>query len=50
MSYSPKIPYLVNQIILGKLTYKEIVAARPELQEQADKYIEKKGLIIDKTV
>lgn len=42
--------YLVNQIILGKLTYSEIVIARPDLKSKIDDYIDNKGLTIDKTV
>lgn len=43
--------YLVNQILLGTLTYQEIVTKRPDLKEKVDKYIEDKGLedVIDKT-
>lgn len=49
MAYSVKIPYLINQFSLGALTYKQIVAAKPELKESIDKYIEENGIIIDKT-
>ena len=38
------IPYLVNQILMGKLTYHEIVTARPDLKDKIDKYISDKGL------
>ena len=43
--------YLVNQILLGALTYQEIVTKRPDLKEKIDKYIEEKNLgkYIDKT-
>lgn len=44
------IAYLVNQIILGKLTYNEVVTARPDLKSKIDDYIDDKGLTIDKTV
>lgn len=42
--------YLVNQIILGNLTYTEVVTKRPDLKTRIDAYIEEKGLEIDKTV
>ncbi len=42
--------YLVNQIILGKLTYQEVVAARPDLQAKIDTYVQDKGIAIDKAV
>lgn len=43
--------YLVNQILLGKLTYQEIIIKRPDLQAGIDKYIEDHDLenYIDKT-
>jgi hypothetical protein len=41
--------YLVNQIILGKLTYQEVITARPDLRAKIDVYITENGLIIDKT-
>lgn len=44
------IAYLVNQIVLGKLTYMKVVKARPDLQGKIDTYIDEKGLAIDKTV
>ena len=45
------IAYLVNQILMGKLTYQDIVTARPDLKDKIDKYISDKGLedVIDKT-
>ena len=48
--YSAKVIYLTNQILLGKLTYQEVVTARPDLKEEMDNYIVDKGLNIDKTV
>lgn len=48
--YRAVIIYLTNQILLGKLTYQEVVTARPDLKEEMDEYIEYKGLDIDKTV
>jgi hypothetical protein len=47
--YSAKVVYLVNQIVIGKLTYLEVVAAKPELKDQIDAYITEKELNIDKT-
>jgi hypothetical protein len=44
------VAYLVNQIILGKLTYNEVVTARPDLQAKIDAYIDDKSITIDKTV
>jgi hypothetical protein len=44
------VAYLVNQIILGKLTYQEVVTARPELKTKIDAYIADKNLTIDTTV
>lgn len=45
------IVYLVNQILLGNLNYKEVVYKRPDLQIEIDAYIVEKGLEnqIDKT-
>lgn len=45
------IAYLVNQILLGALTYQEIITKRPDLQARIDQYIIDKGLEnqIDKT-
>lgn len=39
--------YLVNQIVLGKLTYKEVITARSDLQAKVDAYISEKDLKID---
>lgn len=44
------IAYLVNQIILGKLTYQGVITARPDLQAKIDTYIEDRSLAIDKEV
>lgn len=33
------IAYLVNQVILGKLTYTEVVTKRPDLKDGIDAYI-----------
>ena len=41
--------YLVNQMLLGALTYQEVVTARPDLKIAIDAYIEEKNLDIDKT-
>lgn len=42
--------YLVNQIILGKLTYQQVVTKRPDLKTAIDQYITDNDLEIDKTV
>jgi hypothetical protein len=44
------VAYLVNQIVLGNLTYLEVVTARPDLKVKIDTYIEDKNLVINKTV
>ncbi len=41
--------YLVNQIVIGKLSYLQVVSARPDMQEEIDNYIAEKQLYIDKT-
>ena len=40
---------LVNQIILGKLTYLLVTTSRPDLKTGIDKYIADNDLTIDKT-
>lgn len=42
--------YLVNQIIMGKLTYKEVITARPDLQGKIDTYVADNNLTIDKSL
>lgn len=42
--------FLVRNIVIGKVTYLEVIEAKPELKEQIDAYIEQQGLTIDKTV
>lgn len=46
------IAYLVNQILLGKLTYQTVVTKRPDLKEQIDLYILENDLenSIDKSI
>ena len=44
------IAYLVNQIILGNLTYNEIITKRPDLKVKLDAYIETHNITIDKEV
>ncbi len=44
------VAYTVNQIVLKKLTYLEVVTARPDFKERIDAYITEKGITIDKTV
>ena len=41
--------FLVRNIVMGKVTYLEVIEARPELKEEIDAYIEQQGLTIDKT-
>ncbi len=41
--------FLVRNIVMGKVTYLEVIEAKPELKEQIDAYIEQQGLEIDKT-
>jgi hypothetical protein len=48
--YSWTVIYLVNQIVLGALTYQEVITARPDLKTKIDAYIAEKNLTIDKTV
>jgi hypothetical protein len=43
------IAYLVNQIVIGRLTYLQVVNARPDLKDRIDTYIIENGLTIDKT-
>lgn len=33
------VAYLVNQIILGQLTYNDVVNKRPDMKAKIDKYI-----------
>jgi hypothetical protein len=54
-TYNPMVPYLVNQMVIGKLTYQEVItsptiSAKPALATQIDNYIAEKNLTIDKTV
>ena len=45
------IGYLINQILMGKLTYQRIVKARPDLKSAMDQYIRDNDLeVIDKLV
>ena len=44
------VAYLVNQIVLGNLTYIEVTTKRPDLKNKIDAYIAEKNLNIDKTV
>lgn len=44
------VAYLVNQIVLGNLTYQEVVTKRPDLKDKIDAYILEHNLTIDKTV
>lgn len=43
------VAYLVNQIAMKKLTYKQVITARSDLQDKIDTYILDKNLDIDKT-
>lgn len=40
------VAYLVNQIVIGKLTYSEVVTARQDLKVRIDDYISEKNLPI----
>lgn len=42
------IAYLVNQIVLGNLTYNEVITKRPDLKTKIDTYIETHNITIDK--
>ncbi|MDF2636337.1 MAG: hypothetical protein K0R78_3211 [Pelosinus sp.] len=42
--------FLVNQMKFGKVTYKEVIEARPDLQIKIDAYINENSLTIDKNV
>nr|DAI96723.1 MAG TPA: hypothetical protein [Caudoviricetes sp.] len=48
--YSATSRYLVSQITVGNLTYKEVVTKRTDLQPEIDEYIDFMQLDIDKTV
>lgn len=50
MKISATAKFLVRNIVMGKVTYLEVVEAKPELKEQIDAYIEQQGLNVDKTV
>ena len=49
MKISATAKFLVRNIVMGKVTYLEVIEARPELKEQIDAYIEQEHLEIDKT-
>jgi hypothetical protein len=55
MQVSNTVIYLANQIVLGKLTYLQVVNSKtftethPEYKAQLDYYIEQNGLVVDKT-
>ena len=49
MKISTTAKFLVRNIVMDKVTYLEVIDARPELKEQIDAYIEQEGLEIDKT-
>ena len=42
--------FLVTNIVLGKVTYLEVVTSRPDLKDAVDAYIEQQGIEVDKTV
>ena len=50
MKISKTAEFLVRNITMKKVTYLEVIEARPDLKEQIDAYIEKEHLEIDKTV
>lgn len=37
------VEYIVGQIILGKLTYEDVIEKYPQYQEQIDQLLTKKG-------
>lgn len=41
------IAYLVNQIMIGKLTYNQVITKRADLKEAIDTYITDQELDID---
>jgi len=49
MKISATAKFLVRNIVMGKVTYLEVIEAKPELKEQIDTYIEQQGLEIDKS-
>ena len=50
MTISATAKFLVRNIVLGKVTYQEVITAKPELKEQVDAYITQQGLVIDTTI
>lgn len=50
MKISATAKFLVRNIVMGKVTYLEVIEAKPELKEQIDAYIEQQGIVVDKTV
>lgn len=50
MKISATAKFLVRNIVMGKVTYLEVVEAKPELKAQIDAYIEQEGLEINKTI
>lgn len=50
MKISAAAKFLVRNIVLGKVTYAEVVEAKPELKAEIDAYIEQQKLDITKTM
>lgn len=50
MKISATARFLVRNIVMGKVTYQEVIAAKPELKEQIDAYIEQQGLDVNKEI
>ena len=50
MKFSKTVQFLVRNIVMGKVTYLEVVEARPDLKDEIDAYIKQEGLLIDATV
>ena len=49
MKVSATAKFLVRNIVLGKVTYLEVIESKPELKEQIDYYIDQQNLDVDKT-
>jgi hypothetical protein len=50
MKVSKTVQFLVRNIVMRKVTYLEVIEARPELKDEIDAYIEQEGIKVDKTV
>jgi hypothetical protein len=43
------IVYLVNQMVIGKLTYDEVASKRPDLKSAIDQYINENSITLGTT-